>query len=229
MEFHRPQQPRRAAIAGRSRGADRLGPARRQALRRADGPLWATNGARCHPAAHGLYRARPAPAHRRHSGRRISRRRFSRRRRQEPRRPAADQGLRPRQGRRHRSRSHRLVQAGGDCVQRAVRGLDQGRLFLRDPLTPARCGHLGREGPLEPGIVPAGEGDRAQGLDLQPDLSGGGRGALCADQPGDRSDLQGAGAGAAERHHRRQLRQPVVLLLCRHSPVRRLLGVPRGQ
>jgi hypothetical protein len=34
---------------------------------------------------------------------------------------------------------------------------------------------------------------------------------------------------SAERHHRRQLRQPVVLLLCRHPSVGRLLGVPRGQ
>ena len=44
-EYHRPQQPRRAPAAGRSRRADRLGAARRQALRRADAT--ATGGRPC--------------------------------------------------------------------------------------------------------------------------------------------------------------------------------------
>ena len=44
-EYHRPQQPRRAPAAGRPRRADRLGAARRQALRRADGPLRAADDA----------------------------------------------------------------------------------------------------------------------------------------------------------------------------------------
>ena len=165
-ELYRSQQPRRAPVAGRSGCADRVRAARRKEVRRVDGPLRAGARARRDAAADGLYRARAAPAHRRHSRRRIPRRRLSRRRRQEPRRAAADQGVRARQGRRHRSRSHRLVQTGRDRVQCAVRGLDQGRLLLRHPLVAARRGDIGRESPVEPGLVPAGESHGAQGFDL---------------------------------------------------------------
>ena len=44
--LYRPQQPRRAPAAGRPRRADRLGAARRQALRRADGTLRAADRVR---------------------------------------------------------------------------------------------------------------------------------------------------------------------------------------
>ena len=198
VEFHRAQQPSRAPVAGRSRCPDRVGAARRKAVCRTHGPLWAAASSRRYAAIDGLHRARAATAHCRHSRRRIPRRGLPRRRRQEPRCPSADQGMRPRSGRRHRSRPYGLVQASRDRVQCAVRRLDQGRLLLRRPLTAARCGNVRRKSTLEPGLVPAGESYRAKRFDLQSNISRRRRSPLCANQSGDRSDLQSAGAGVAE-------------------------------
>ena len=50
--------------------------------------------------------------------------------------PPPHQGVRADQGRRRRGGPHRLVGPGRDGVQRALRGLDQGGVLLRDPLPP---------------------------------------------------------------------------------------------
>ena len=131
--------------------------------------------------------------------------------------------------RRRRGRHDRLVAAGADGLQRAVRRLDQGRLLLRLPGAAARYLHPPGIHPAERGLVPSGEGDVAAGQHLQPDLAGRGRSALQPDPAPVRPDHQGAGAGAARQMHRRQRGGAVLRLLFRRAPERRLLGVPRGQ
>ena len=63
--------------------------------------------------------------------------------------------------RRRRGRSHRLLAAGADGLQRALRRLDQGRLLLRLPGAAARYLYASGIHPAERGLVPAGEGDGA--------------------------------------------------------------------
>ncbi len=101
--------------------------------------------------------------------------------------------------------------------------------YLRLPRPAARYLYALGIHPAERGLVPAGEGDGAARLDLQPDLAGRGGGALQPDPARGRPDHQGAGAGAAGQVHGRQCGGAVLRRLFRRSPERRLLGVPRGQ
>ncbi len=91
--------------------------------------------------ADGLYRAHAPAEDRRDPRRRLLRRELARRRRPQPQCPPADQGLRAHPRRRGRGRPDRLLAAGADRLQRAVRGLDQGRLLRRLPLAAARYLH----------------------------------------------------------------------------------------
>ena len=84
-----------------------------------------------------------------------------------------------------------------DRLQRAVRGLDQGRLLFRLPRAVAR--HLYARGahPAERGLVPPGQGHGAARVHLQSDRAGRGGSALLPDPARRRSDHQGAVAGSA--------------------------------
>ena len=59
---------------------------------------------------------------------------------------------------------------GADGLQRPVRGLAARRRVLRGAHDPARRGDVPRARAAERRRLPAGEGDRAEGDDLQPDL-----------------------------------------------------------
>ena len=59
--------------------------------------------------------------------------------------------------------------AGADGIQRSLRGLDQSRVLFCVPCAVARYLYSRRAHPAERGLVPAGEGHGAVGLDLQSD------------------------------------------------------------
>ena len=94
-------------------------------------------------------------------------------------------------GRRRRGRPDRLRRPDPDRLQRALRGLDQGRGLLRLPQAAARPVTSDVRAPVERGLVPADQGDGAARLDLQPEGSRLGRGALHPVQPDDRPDPAG--------------------------------------
>ena len=142
---------------------------------------------------------------------------------------AADQGDGAGARRRGGGRSHRVLAAGADRLQRAVRRLDQGRLLLRLPGAAARYLYAQRIHPAERRVVPAGEGDGAARLDLQSDLACRRGSPLQPDPARGRPDHQGAGAGAAGQMHGRQCRRAVLRRLFGRAAERRLLGVPRGE
>ena len=97
-------------------------------------------------------------------------RRLARRRRAQPRRAAAGRDAGGRRGRRDHDRPDRLEPGGADRLQRPVRGLAARQLLLRRPHDPARRGHVPRARAPERRRLPAGERDRPEGDDLQPEL-----------------------------------------------------------
>ena len=181
VAVHRRQHAGEEPRNGRPRGADRLRRARRPPLRGAVRQVRPRRSRGRLPRADGLHRADAARRDREDPRRRLHRRGLPRRRRPHPRRDAPRKGHGPRPRRRDRDRHNRLVATGADLLQRPLRGLDQGRLLLRDPRAPPRHLHPRERPPPERGLVPPGEADLAEGVDLQPDRAGRRRGALLPD------------------------------------------------
>ena len=199
-----------------------------QALHRAARPARQGRGVRGDRAAHGLFRAHAAPPDRGDPGRRIHRRGIPRRRRAQPEGAAAGQGGGAHRGGFGRGRSHRLVTAGADRLQRALRRLHQGRLLLR--LSRAAAGYRDdqRARAAERGLVPSHRGHGAQGHDLQSRVSGLGGGALQPNPAGGRLHRQGAGSGDPGEGDRWLLRRRLGDRLLRRPARRPVLGLHRG-
>ena len=188
-------------------------------------------------AADGLHRARAAPAHRRHSRRRIPRRKaFWTMTARTATRAAADQRCASASGRRHRDRSHRLVQTRSrpPSMCRPFEGSTKVACFcaIRSPFFDAVTSDV--KAPLQSGdrSRPV-KVHRAEGLDLAtrsfPPPPGG---AVCPDQPRDRARwiYKRAGAGSALM----TLVAGSSASLSNSAPTpasarRRLLSFPRGQ
>ena len=118
------------------------------------------------------------------------------------------------EGDEHHDRPDRLRSRGPDRLQRPVRGLAAGRRLLRGAHAAARRGHVPRARAPERRGVPPGEGDRAEGDDLQPEVPAGVLLALLPGAAGGRQHDPGAGRPAPAAGDRRQLgRDPLLLLL----------------
>ena len=156
--------------------------------------------------------------------------RLARRRRTDPRRAAAGRDARDRRGRRDHDRPHRLEPGGADGLQRPLRGLAARQLLLRRPHDPARRDDLPRARAAERRRLPAGEGDRAQGDDLQPDLPACVLLALLPGSAGRRQHDPRAGGCAAGGGDGRQLcRDPLLCVLGLLRRDGRVLALPRGE
>ena len=112
----------------------------------------------------------------------------------------------------------RLLGAGADRLQRALRRLDQGRLLFRLPGAAARYLHARGIHPAERRLVPAGQGRRRRSArsstrsrrSLQRPASARSSGVV-------RPDHQGAGAGAARQVHGGQRGRAVLRGLFRRA------------
>ena len=155
---------------------------------------------------------------------------LARRRRSQPRRPPTRRDEGDRRGRRDHHRPHRLERGGADGLQRPLRGLAARRRVLRGTHDPARRGDVPRARAAERRHLPAGQGDRAEGHDLQPDLPAG---LLLAFLPGAAGRRQhdpragrriaGAGDGGKLRRH------PLLRVLGVLGGDGRVLALPRGE
>ena len=88
----------------------------------------------------------------------------------QPRRPAAVKVKVDDRGRRDHDRPHRLERRGADGLQLPLRGNDGVRHDVHHADDLPRRGRLPRVRPAERGDAAAGQRDRAEGLDLQPEL-----------------------------------------------------------
>ena len=214
----------------RRRGDDRRLRAGEEAVPPAARALRPRTGARSGEGLDRLLRADAAPGDREGAGRRVRPGGgMARRRRPQPRHPAAGEGEGLDRRRRADDRPDRVERRGADGLQLPVRGHDR----LRDDVHRAddlpRRGRVSGVRAAERGDAAADQGGRAEGLDLQPELSAR---VLCALLPGaarGRPRAPRAGAGRARADHGRQLRAPPLHLLLRlqHRDAG-VLGLPRG-
>ena len=222
---HRDHEPRR-----HERDARRV-PARQGALPPARRPLRRRGRHERRVRLDGLLRA-DAPERDREDPRRHVRAggRLARRRRPHPRRAAAGGDARDRRGRRDHDRPDGVEPGGADGLQRAVRGLAARLVLLRRAHDPPRRGDVPRARAAERRCLPAGQGDRAQGDDLQPDLPARVLLALLPDPARRRQHQPRARRRAPGQGHGRQLGRHPLLRLCR---LRRggggVLALPRGE
>ena len=154
----------------------------------------------------------------------------ARRRRAQPGRAPARRDEGDRRGRRDHHRPDRVERGGADGVQRPLRRVAARRRVLRSAHDPARRGHLPRARAAERRRLPAGEGDRPERHDLQPDLPAG---VLLALLPGAarrrQHDPRACGRAARRGDGGKLRRHPLLRLLGVLRGDGRVLALPRGQ
>ena len=162
---HRHPQPRRHP------GDDLRVRARQAAPARAPAALRPRRRPRRRPGLAVLLGAHAPPGDRQGARRRVRHRRgVARRRREEPWRQAPGEGAGDDRRRRAHRRPHRLQRRGPDRVQLPVRGHDRVGDVVHRPHDLPRRGRLPGVRAPERGHAETGQRDRAEGLDLQPQL-----------------------------------------------------------